>query len=143
MSFDEKREYELLELITKVLSMIDADLNTTNKSDTNEIFKILLDFLRVVNFPYSGERQLEEDLQRGDKKVLVQILHFVLTKMQDLKKRYYLSKYLNSVTVNDEFNGDEEIIDLLNRFRELQAEFQSVYQMVEEKRQMTPVYIFY
>jgi hypothetical protein len=55
MSFDEKKEYELLDLIVRVLSMIDADLNV-DKSDTNEIIKNLLDFLKVVNFPYSGEK---------------------------------------------------------------------------------------
>jgi hypothetical protein len=55
MSFDEKKEYELLELIVKVLSMIDKELSV-DKSDTNEVFKVLLDFLKVVNFPYGGDR---------------------------------------------------------------------------------------
>jgi len=55
MSFDEKKEYELLDLIVRVLSMIDAELNV-DKSDTGEVFKTLLDFLKVVNFPYSGEK---------------------------------------------------------------------------------------
>ncbi len=55
MSFDEKKEYELLDLIIRVLSMIDPELNV-DKSDTNEIFKVLIEFLKVVNFPYSGEK---------------------------------------------------------------------------------------
>jgi hypothetical protein len=59
--------------------------------------------------------------------------------MSDLKKRYYLSKYVSNIPVSDEFAGDEEIIDLMSKYRELQAEFQSIYQMIEEKRQMTPV----
>lgn len=78
-------------------------------------------------------------MTRGDKKLLIQVLHFLLTKINDLKKRYFLSKYLNNINVSEEFIGDEEIINLMSQFRELQAEFQSVYQMVEEKRQMMPV----
>ncbi len=140
MSFDEKKEYELLELIVKVLSMIDSELSV-DKSDTNEIFKVLLDFLKVVNFPYVGDRQLEEDLVRGDKKLLVQILHFVLTKLSELKKRYYLSKFVSNIQISEEFSGEEEIVELVSKYRALQAEFQSVYAMVEEKRQMIPVSI--
>ena len=59
--------------------------------------------------------------------------------MGDLKQRYYLSKYLNQINVNDEFSGDEEIIDLMNQYRELQNDFNAVYQMAEEKRSVMPV----
>ena len=82
---------------------------------------------------------MEEDLAKGDKKILIQILHFLLTKMNDLKKRYYLSKYLNNILISDEFTGDEEILDTLNKYKELQSDFQAVYQMAEEKRASTPV----
>jgi hypothetical protein len=84
---------------------------------------------------------LEDDLLRGDKKLLVQILHFTLTKLGDLKKRYYLSKFLNNIQVSEEFSGEEEIIELMSKYRSLQAEFQAVYSMVEERRQMMPVSI--
>jgi hypothetical protein len=84
---------------------------------------------------------LEDDLLRGDKKLLVQILHFTLTKSGDLKKRYYLSKFLNNIQVSEEFSGEEEIIELMSKYRSLQAEFQAVYSMVEERRQMMPVSI--
>ncbi len=82
---------------------------------------------------------MEDDLLRGDKKLLVHILHFTLTKLSDLKKRYYLSKFLNNIQVSEEFSGDEEIIELMSKYRSLQAEFQAVYSMVEERRQMMPV----
>jgi len=62
--------------------------------------------------------------------------------MPDLKKRYYLAKYTSNIQVSDEFAGDEEIIELMSKYRELQAEFHSAYQMIEEKRQKTPVGIY-
>ncbi len=79
---------------------------------------------------------------KGEKKILIQILHFLLTKMSDLKKRYYLSRYLSNVNISDEFTGDEEILDTLNKYRELQSDFQAVYSMAEEKRASTPVFFF-
>lgn len=59
--------------------------------------------------------------------------------MNDLKKRYYLSRYLSNVNISDEFTGDEEIMETFNVYRELQSDFQAVYQMAEEKRISTPV----
>lgn len=55
MSFDEKKENELLDLIVKALEMIDAEL-AQEKAEHPEILKSLIEFLKSVNFPYSGER---------------------------------------------------------------------------------------
>jgi hypothetical protein len=61
--------------------------------------------------------------------------------MSELKKRYYLSKFLHPILVNDEFAGDEEIIDLMNQYREYQSDFGATYEMVEDKRSVMPVSI--
>jgi hypothetical protein len=42
-------------MIVKVLPMIDNEL-AVDKSDTSEVFKVLLEFLGVINFPYAGEK---------------------------------------------------------------------------------------
>jgi hypothetical protein len=76
---------------------------------------------------------------KGEKKTLIQVIHFLLIKMGELRQRYYLSKFLNQINVNDEYNGDEEIIDLMNQYRELQNDFNAVYQMLQEKRAVMPV----
>jgi hypothetical protein len=59
--------------------------------------------------------------------------------MIDLKKRYYLSKFLSNIAISEEFSGDEEIIELVSRYRSFQAEFQTIFSMVEERRQICPV----
>ncbi len=43
------------------------------------------------------------------------------------------------MAVSEEFSGDEEIIELVSSYRSLQAEFQTIYGMVEERRQISPV----
>ena len=55
MSFNDKKESELLDQIVKILIMVDAEL-VPDKSDTQEILKQLIEFLRVVGFPYAEDR---------------------------------------------------------------------------------------
>ena len=138
LSFEEKREYELLDLILRVMIMIDNSLSSIDKDDTVNVLKNLFDFLKIINFPYSSDRQLQDDLAKGDKRLLIQILHFLLTKLEELKKKYYLNKYTGEMKISEEFAADEEIAELLANYRELQTEFQQTYTMLEEKRSSAP-----
>ena len=137
MSFEEKREYELLELIVKVMGMIDKSIKL-DTNNTEECLKATFDFLKIVKFPYPSDRQLQEDLARGDKRLLIQILHFLLTNLKALTKSYYVNKFITPVQISNEFQGDEEIIELLTNYKNLQAEFYTTYNMLEEKRQNAP-----
>ncbi len=137
MSFEEKREYELLELIVKVMGMIDKSIKL-DTNNTEECLKATFDFLKIVKFPYPSDRQLQEDLARGDKRLLIQILHFLLTNLKALTKSYYVNKFITPVQISNEFQGDEEIIELLTNYKDLQAEFYTTYNMLEEKRQNAP-----
>ena len=137
MSFEEKKEYELLDLIVKVMGMIDKKLKL-DVNNTEECLKATFDFLKILKFNYPSDRQLQEDLARGDKRLLIQILHFLLTNLKALTKSYYVNKYITPVQISDEYQGDEEIIDLLTQYKDLQAEFYTTYNMLEEKRQNAP-----
>ena len=137
LSLEEKREYELLELILNAMTLIEKKMNV-DKDNTAESLKAVFDFLQVVNFQYSSERQLQEDLAKGDKRLLIQILHFILTRLDELKKKYYENKYMAPIKVSDEYKGDDEIIELMNNYKDLQAEFQTTYTMLEEKRANAP-----
>ncbi len=137
MSFEEKKEYELLDLIVKVMGMIDKKLKL-DVNNTEECLKATFDFLKILKFNYPSDRQLQEDLARGDKRLLIQILHFLLTNLKALTKSYYVNKHITPVQISDEYQGDEEIIDLLTQFKDLQAEFYTTYNMLEEKRQNAP-----
>ena len=84
---------------------------------------------------------MEDDLVKGEKRLLIQILHFFITKMSELKTKYYLSKFSNALKIGEEYTGDEEIIDLLSKYRELQADFSTYYSLFEERKQTVPVNI--
>ena len=52
-----KKEYELLDLIVKVMGIIDTSMKLDN-NDTSACLKIVFEFLQILKFPYSKERQL-------------------------------------------------------------------------------------
>ena len=137
LSFEEKKEYELIELIVNALSLIEKNVKF-DSDNTAANLKEVFNFLRIVNFQYSSEAQLQEDLAKGDKRLLVQILHFILTKLDELKKKYYQNKYMAPIRVSDEYVGDDEIAELITNYKDLQAEFQTTYAMLEEKRANAP-----
>ena len=62
--------------------------------------------------------------------------------MNELKTKYYLSKFSNPVKISEEYSGEEEIVELLSKYRELQADFSTYYSLFEERRQTVPVKIF-
>ena len=136
-SFEEKKEYELLDLIIKVMGMIDKSVQLDN-NDTAACLKAVFEFLQILKFPYPSDRQLQDDLARGDKRLLIQILHFLLTGLRTLSDKYYVNKFTSQINISQEYLGDDDILELLNQFKELQAEFLTTYNMLEEKKQNAP-----
>jgi intraflagellar transport protein 81 len=136
-SFEEKRVYELLDLIIKVMGMIDKSIKLDN-NDTAACLKAVFEFLLILRFPYPSERQLQDDLARGDKRLLIQILHFLLTGLQTLSDKYYVNKFTAPININQEYLGDDDIQELNNQYREFQAEFLTTHNMLQEKKQNAP-----
>ena len=136
-SFEEKKEYELLDLIIKVMGMIDKSVQLDN-NDTAACLKAVFEFLQILKFPYPSERQLQDDLARGDKRLLIQILHFLLTGLRTLSDKYYVNKFTSQINISQEYLGDDDILELFNQLKELQAEFLTTYNMLEEKKQNAP-----
>ena len=136
-SFEEKKEYELLDLIIKVMGMIDKSVQLDN-NDTASCLKAVFEFLQILKFPYPSDKQLQDDLARGDKRLLIQILHFLLTGLRTLSNKYYVNKFTSQINISQEYLGDDDILELLNQFKELQAEFLTTYNMLEEKKQNAP-----
>jgi len=62
--------------------------------------------------------------------------------MNELKTKYYLSNFSNPVKISEEYTGEEEIVDLLSKYRELQAEFSTYYSLLDERKKTVPVKIF-
>lgn len=59
----------------------------------------------------------------GEKKTIQHLLHWLITKMDELKRRSYTAKFLVPLEIPDEFLGDEEMRDTFQMYKDLQAEF--------------------
>ena len=136
-SFEEKKVYELLDLIIKVMGMIDKSIKLDN-NDTAACLKAVFEFLLILKFPYPSERQMQDDLARGDKRLLITILHFLLTGLKTLSDKYYVNKFTAPININQEYSGDDDIQELNNQYKELQAEFLTTHNMLQEKKQNAP-----
>ena len=119
------------------MGMIDKSVQLDN-NDTAACLKAVFEFLQILKFPYPSERQLQDDLARGDKRLLIQILHFLLTGLRTLSDKYYVNKFTSPINIGQEFLGDDEILELYNQLKEYQAEFLTTYNMLEEKKQNAP-----
>lgn len=119
------------------MGMIDTSVKLDN-NDTAACLKAIFEFLLILKFPYPSERQLQDDLAHGDKRLLIQILHFLLTGLRTLSDKYYVNKFTSPININQEYLGDDDISELYNQLKELQAEFLTTYNMLQEKKQNAP-----
>lgn len=73
-------------------------------------------------------------LVQGDRKIIYPILYFLLSQYPKHKKRAYLAQYLVSIEVPSPYLVDEEMNGVHQKYKELQAEFQSTIQHVDAQR---------
>jgi intraflagellar transport protein 81 len=59
----------------------------------------------------------------GDKRVIYPVFYYLLTRLSDLEKRAYLSKFLVPFTISEDVPIDDEIKKYMDEYRDLQAEF--------------------
>jgi intraflagellar transport protein 81 len=131
VKFDDLTPLELLELLNRVIVQIDSQQDINVKYEQQSVDKIC-DFLRVMNYPSNYDQQFQTNLMQGDKKTVHPILYYLLKNLPDLKKRAYLAKFLVPITVPPEFLTDDDMRNLFQEYKDLQAEFQVNHQQLEE-----------
>ncbi len=137
--FDSKSSLELLEITCEIISTIDPDLEKINKMPTEQRVKSIIQFLTIMKFnvPPEQSADFEESLMQGDKDTLTSIMFWCLQNFDRLQKRAYLAKFLLPVDIPGEFQGDDLIMELVMKLKEMQAEFKEVHKEVEKVRQTT------
>ena len=61
-----------------------------------------------------------------------------MTNLRILSDKYYVNKHTTPIKINQEYAGDDEILELANQYKDLQAEFLTTYNMLQEKKQNAP-----
>ena len=136
VEFDDKAPLELLELINKVFAHLDkqhaaVDMQKETSEKTEER---ICGFLKVLGYPCDFNPNYCRDIVHGEKKVCHHILYWLLSRLPDLNRKAYTAKFLVPLEIPDEFMVDDEMRNTVQRYKDLQAEFQAVHQNTEALR---------
>ena len=110
-SLDEKSGIELLETLNAVFVHLskDHDVDVRDEGIENTAVR-MYNFLNVILFQYPGSfEEFKDLLQQGDKDLLYRILTHVLSKLPELRKRAYLSRFLVPIDVPEDMFADPEV----------------------------------
>jgi len=129
VEFDDKAPLELLELVNRVFADLDkAHNNIDMQKETQEkTEERICGFLKVLGYPSDFNPSYCRDIVHGEKKTLHHILYWLLSRLPDLKRKAYTAKFLVPLDIPDEYMHDEDMRNTLQRYKDLQAEFQAVH----------------
>ncbi|XP_043258897.1 intraflagellar transport protein 81 homolog [Colletes gigas] len=122
---------ELLQVLRDVLIKIQDqnDANVDAKNETPEETAINILFaLRVLNYqPQTDPTSFRQGLVRGDLETIHPILTWLLSHVDTVRKRAYLSRFLVKVEVPAEYLSDPEVSSLYEQYNALIDRFKTVH----------------
>jgi len=143
VSFDELSAFDLLQLLNDVLIYLDpvqhkVDLRDENQNKEGATATRMTDFLRMLKYQVPGDvESFKQSLSRGDRAAIYPALHYLLSRLEPMKTRAYLARFLVNVEVPPAFLHDEAIQDVYQQYKSLQREFKEVHKSVESSKHNT------
>ncbi|TYZ60263.1 hypothetical protein PybrP1_008494 [[Pythium] brassicae (nom. inval.)] len=136
VAFDEKSNFELLQILNEVFAEIDAKHNVDLRSEADEQRALrYLEFLQLLKFPLPRDVEgFRDALVHGDRQALYPILHWALKNLAGHKKRAYLGRFLAPLNVPQEFFGNETLSGMHEHYKQLQEQFKAVHKEVDQLR---------
>ncbi|XP_076757154.1 intraflagellar transport protein 81 homolog [Xylocopa sonorina] len=123
---------ELLQVLREVLIKIqqqNVDGNADTRNETPEETSIyILSALRVLNYqPQTDPASFRQGLIRGDPDTIHPIFTWLLSHVDTVRKRAYLSRFLVKVEVPGEYLSDPEVSSLHEQYTSLIDRFKMVH----------------
>merc|ERR1719464_719211 len=110
VGFDEKDPYELMEILTEVLSFLDPKQKADLQEEKPEaMYQRISEFLRILSYQCTFDMEFQSGLMSGDKNTVHPILYWVLCNLEALKKRAYLAKFCVNLEVPEEFLREDQV----------------------------------
>lgn len=165
LSFSVKKLNEILEIS---LSLVEFDEISRNRDKFLNLFNSVLNYLgtteripvestdespeQTVNRmkQFLGKVLMVKDIREqdptrfghgllsGDRSVLLPILHDILSRVDELKTRVYLSKYLIPIRVPDELFSFDDVKETNDKYEQLKEEFKKAHHLFSQLKQSTP-----
>ncbi|XP_047498855.1 intraflagellar transport protein 81 homolog [Penaeus chinensis] len=137
ISFDSLQAEQLIQVLNDVFAEIDSKNRLDIREEEPEQMAIrMLGMLRILKYkpPDDNMSNFRQGLVSGNKHVIYPILHWLLQRMDELKKRAYLAKYLVKLDIPAEILGDADIADIHIKYEDLIEQFKTIHREYEGLR---------
>ncbi|KAG7197656.1 hypothetical protein KM043_016477 [Ampulex compressa] len=126
--FNALNSQELLYVLRDVVAKIQGDREVDSKMSPEQMAVYILSVLRICKYePQIDPVQFRQGLIRGDSETINPILEWLLTHIDLVKKRCYLSRFLVKVEVPMEYLSNPEISSLYEQYLSLVDRFKVVH----------------
>jgi intraflagellar transport protein 81 len=134
--FDEKEPFELMEILKKVLVYLDSKHDMDMREEKPDaMYQRVSEFLYILGYQCSFDIEFQQGLMSGDKHTVHPILYWLLSNLEQLRKRAYLAKFCVNLEVPEEFLREEQVYEIFQQYKELQGQFKATHAHVETARQ--------
>ncbi|XP_071428386.1 intraflagellar transport protein 81 homolog [Pithys albifrons albifrons] len=137
ISFDSLEPLQLLQLLSDVLAEIDPKHAVDIREELPEqTAKRMLNLLGILKYKPPGSvsdlSAFRQGLVTGSKPVIHPVLHWLLQRPSELKKRAYLARFLVKLEVPAEFLQDDTVADINAQYEELMEAFKNLHKEHEQ-----------
>uniref|UniRef100_A0A3Q2XIJ1 Intraflagellar transport protein 81 homolog n=1 Tax=Hippocampus comes TaxID=109280 RepID=A0A3Q2XIJ1_HIPCM len=137
ITFDSLEPMQLLQILNDVLAEVDPkqaiDIREEMPEQTAKRMCALLGMLKYKP-PGNQSDSFRQGLVVGSKPAVHPILHWLLQRVPELKKRAYLARFLVKIDVPAEFLADDVINDTYHQYEELVEGFKTNHKECEQLR---------
>ncbi|XP_059977103.1 intraflagellar transport protein 81 homolog isoform X2 [Lagenorhynchus albirostris] len=137
ITFDSLEPMQLLQVLSDVLAEIDPKQVVDIREEMPEqTAKRMLSLLGILKYKPPGNAtdmsNFRQGLVIGSKPVIYPVLHWLLQRTNELKKRAYLARFLIKLEVPSEFLQDETVADTNKQYEDLMEAFKALHKECEQ-----------
>ncbi|XP_027422618.1 intraflagellar transport protein 81 homolog isoform X2 [Bos indicus x Bos taurus] len=137
ITFDSLEPMQLLQVLNDVLAEIDPKQVVDIREEMPEqTAKRMLSLLGILKYKPPGNAAdmstFRQGLVIGSKPVIYPVLHWLLQRTNELKKRAYLARFLIKLEVPSEFLQDETVADTNKQYEDLMEAFKTLHKECEQ-----------
>ncbi|XP_012518868.1 PREDICTED: intraflagellar transport protein 81 homolog [Propithecus coquereli] len=137
ITFDSLEPMQLLQILNDILAEIDPKQVVDIREEMPEqTAKRMLSLLGILKYKPPGNATdmstFRQGLVIGSKPVIYPVLHWLLQRTPELKKRAYLARFLIKLEVPSEFLQDETMADTNKQYEELMEAFKTLHKECEQ-----------
>ncbi|CEG42166.1 uncharacterized protein PHALS_12463 [Plasmopara halstedii] len=138
VAFDEKSNFELLQITHEVFVEIDptrhSGVDLRAEADESRAQRYL-EFLQLLKFPLPRDiNGFREALAHGDRQTIDTLLYWALKSLPAHQKRAYLGRFLAPLNVPQEHFGDGSLKAMYENYQQLQDKFKVVHKEADQLR---------